>query len=284
MAERLRAAFPAVTTELVVVTTTGDRRQDRPVWELAGQGVFVKEVQAAVLDGRADLAVHSAKDLPALTGPGLALAAVPSRGDERDALVGARLADLPEGATVATGSVRRQAQLARLRPDLAFVSLRGNIATRLRRRPTGGAIVIAAAALQRLGLSPDAPVDLLDPAVMLPQVGQGALAVECRADDEGLRARLAVIEDRASRQAVDAERAFLARLGGGCDQPVAAYGRVDGRGCLELDALVSSVDGRVQRRQQTAGPADQATRLGSELGEELWQQAREAGLLGGAPS
>lgn len=278
VARLIAAAEPGLAVELVVVETTGDRRQDKPVWELAGQGVFVKEVQSAVLDGRADLAVHSAKDLPSVTAPGLALAAVPSRGDVRDALVGASLAALPDGGIVATGSVRRRAQLARLRPDLRFVSLRGSIATRLSRCPPGGALLMAAVAIERLKLTPGVPVEVLDPAVMLPQVGQGALAVECRAEDDVLRERLVKIEDPIARGALDAERAFLARLGGGCDQPVAALGRVeDGR--VDVDALVASVDGRVLLRRQASGPAKEAERVGGELGEELLRQAIEAGLL-----
>ncbi|MGH9056796.1 MAG: hydroxymethylbilane synthase, partial [Acidimicrobiales bacterium] len=152
VARRLRRGVPGLRVELVVVDTTGDRRADVPVWDMGGQGVFVKEVQAAVLEGRADAAVHSAKDLPSSTPPGLFLAAFPVRADPRDALVGSTLDALPPGAVVATGSVRRRAQLAWVRPDLTFRSLRGNIATRLDRVPPGGAAVVAAAALDRLGL------------------------------------------------------------------------------------------------------------------------------------
>ncbi len=170
--------------ELVVIATSGDQRRDVPVWELGGQGVFVKEVQAAVLDGRADVAVHSAKDLPSWTPEGLVLAAITERADPRDALVGTRLADLQPGAQVATGSVRRRAQLAWVRPDLTFTGLRGNIGTRLERVPDGGAVVVAAAALARLGLL-DRAAEILPTAVMLPQVGQGAIGVECRAGDDG---------------------------------------------------------------------------------------------------
>ena len=173
--------------EPVVVETSGDIVLDRPIWEIGGKGVFVKEVQAAVLDGRADFAVHSAKDLPSVEVPGLVLACVPERGEPRDALVGSTLADLPTGALVATGSVRRRSQLAWLRPDLTFTGLRGNIATRLAKAPDFGAIVMAAAALERLGLA-DRAAEVLEPDVMLPQVGQGALAIECRANDAAMRA------------------------------------------------------------------------------------------------
>lgn len=253
--------------ELVVVDTAGDRRQDRPVWDIGGQGVFVKEVQAAVLDGRADAAVHSAKDLPSLTEPGLTIAAFPRRADPRDVLVGARLADLGPGAAVATGSVRRRAQMSWLRPDLTFVSLRGNIATRLERIPPGGAILMAAAALQRLGLQP--PVsEVLEPHLMLPQVGQGAIAVECRAADERTRRALQAADHPATRTCVQAERAYLARLGGGCDLPVGAHATLQGEALL-VQGMVASLDGRsVLRSSKQGRPADGPT-MGTALAEEI---------------
>src|SRR4051795_9475975 len=171
--------------DVVVVETTGDRRTDVAIHQMGGQGVFVKEVQAAVLDGRADLAVHSAKDLPSVTTPGLVIAAIPPRADPRDALIGGSLEGLAPGARVATGSVRRRAQLAWLRPDLTFVGLRGNIGTRVERAGTAGvdAVVGAFAALQRLGWAARAD-EVLSPWAVLPQVAQGALAVECRIDDD----------------------------------------------------------------------------------------------------
>ena len=239
--------------EVVVVETGGDRRTDVPIWEIGGQGVFVKEVQAAVLEGRADVAVHSAKDLPSAPTPGLALAAIPERDDPRDALVGSSLDRLPAGALVATGSVRRRAQLAWARPDLTFTGLRGNIATRLAKAPSYDAIVVALAALRRLGLA-DRVAEALDPTVMLPQVGQGTLAVECRLDDEATRVALVSIDHAPSRRAVEAERAFLAELGGGCELPVGAYARLVDGDDLELAGMVSSLDGRVMLRQTMAGP------------------------------
>ncbi len=248
----MEAANPGVTTELVFVETLGDRRTDRPLHELGGQGVFVKEVQQAVLDGLADVAVHSAKDLPSLAADGLVLAAVPERGDPRDALVGRSLADLAHGATVATGSVRRRALLAARRPDLAFVELRGNIATRLSKVPVDGSIVMAVAALDWLGLR-DQVADVLDPSLMLPQVGQGALALEARLDDPAVLALLAVIEHGPSRRRVDAERAFLAELGGGCDLPVAAYAVVQPDGDVHLAGLVAALDGRTIVRVEATG-------------------------------
>ncbi|MEY2454158.1 MAG: hydroxymethylbilane synthase [Acidimicrobiaceae bacterium] len=253
--------------ELVAVETSGDRDQDEPIWAMGGKGVFVKEVQAAVLDGRADLAVHSAKDLPSGTIDGLVLAAVPERGDPRDALVGTPLADLPPGARVATGSVRRRAQLADLRPDLTFDGLRGNIATRLAKVAGFDAIVVAAVALQRLDLA-DRLADVLPTSVMLPQVAQGALAIECRSDDEEARAALAHVEHRDSRRAVDAERAFLDELGGDCDLPAGAYATVGEE--VQLEGLLASLDGRVILRYRAAAEDPQS--LGRAVARHLLDQ------------
>ena len=239
----LLAEACGVAAEPVVVSTAGDRQARTPIHAMGGKGVFVKEVQAAVLDGRADIAVHSAKDLPSSTPDGLVLAAVPVRGDPRDALVGCRLADLPAGATVATGSVRRRAQLAGLRPDLAFAELRGNIATRLEAAAAFDAIVMAAVALDRLGLRPQV-LDVLEPDVFVPQVGQGAIAVECRADDRRTLEALLTIEHQPSRRAVDAERAFLAELGGDCSLPAGAHATTGDGATLELTGLLASLDGR----------------------------------------
>jgi hydroxymethylbilane synthase len=271
--------------EAVVVDTRGDRRGEVPIWEIGGQGVFVKEVQAAVLDGRADVAVHSAKDLPSAPTEGLALAAVPARDDPRDALVGSTLDELPPGAMVATGSVRRRAQLAWVRPDLTFAGLRGNIATRLTKIARYDAVLVALAALRRLGRT-DQVAEALDPAVMLPQVSQGALAVECRLDDEATLAALATIEHAPSRRAVEAERAFLAELGGSCDLPVAAHARLLSGDELELAGMVSSLDGRVMLRQSAAGPEPAALgrRLARHLLDDCGGQAVLDDLAGiGAP-
>jgi hydroxymethylbilane synthase len=248
--------------ELVVVETTGDRRQDVPIHEMGGTGVFVKEVQAAVLEGRADFAVHSAKDLPARPTEGLAIAAVPERGDPRDALVGSSLASLPAGARVATGSVRRRAQLTALRPDLTFAELRGNIDTRLRKAPEFDAVVMAAAALHRLGRE-SSIAEVLEVDVLVPQVAQGALAVECRPGDEH---RFAAIEHEPSRRAVDAERAFLAELGSGCDLPVGAYASVGDHGVLSVEGLLASLDGHVVLRARGSDGAAVARELLDDCG------------------
>jgi hydroxymethylbilane synthase len=245
-----------VAAELVIVTTTGDRDRHSPISTLGGQGVFVKEIQAAVLDGQADLAVHSAKDLPSTTPPGLILACVPERADPRDALVGRALDALPTGARVATGSVRRRAQLAHLRPDLTFAELRGNVPTRVAAAVDHDAVVIALAALQRLDLV-DGQVHPVEPSQLLPQVAQGALAVECRADDDATLEILRAIEEPSVRRGVDAERTFLAQLGGGCDVPVGALATIDGD-TVELTVMLASLDGRIALRAtaRAADPAD----------------------------
>ena len=239
--------------EYVLVETHGDADQTSDIHRMGGQGVFVKEVQQAVLDGRADIAVHSAKDLPAVTATGLVLASIPERADPRDALVGLALDAIPTGGRIGTGSVRRRAQLAHLRPDFAFGPLRGNIETRLRKRVDDGydAIVVAYAALERLGLSGEV-ADVLDPSIMLPQVAQGALGVECRAGDDETRARLEAIDDVDAHTAVTAERAFLAELGGGCNLPCGALATI-ADGTVALEVLLASLDGHVVLRTHAYG-------------------------------
>ncbi len=263
--------------ELVVVETSADRRADLPISAFAGQGAFVAEVEVAVLEGRADLAVHSAKDLPAgWPVPGLVLAAVPERADPRDALVGSRLDDLAPGALVATGAARRRAQLAWLRPDLGFVELRGNIGTRLAKVPPGGAAVVAMAALERLGLRERA-TEVLPVSVLLPQVGQGAIACRCREDDIATRTVLALVDDPVAHRALDAERAFLACLGGGCDAPVGAYATpltagLSGGG-MRLEAMVAARDGHGLVRVVVEGCDPGA------LGESAFEALAERGAM-----
>lgn len=266
---RLLSDVTGAPVELVFVETAGDRQRDRSIAEIGGRGVFTKEVQQAVLDGRADLAAHSAKDLPSSwTTPGLVLASVPARRDPRDALVGSTLDGLPRGAVVATGSVRRQAQLAHLRPDLRFVGLRGNIPTRVARADADDvdAVVVAMTGVGWVGLA-ERVAEALAVDVLVPQVGQGAMAIECREDDEATQAALAAIEDPASRRCVDAERAFLARLGGGCDLPVGAYAEVGGRDAmLRIRGVIASLDGRVVLRDERLGEGPAS---GAELAEAL---------------
>lgn len=266
VAALLRAADPELAVEFVPVVTHADRRLDVPIAEIGGKGVFAKEVQHAVLDGRADGAVHSAKDLTAVTLDGLVLACVPGRGDARDALVGSTLDDLPEGAAVGTGSARRAVQLLAERPDLEIVGLRGNIAKRLERLDDLDAIVVAAVALERLGLG-DQVAQVFDVDTIVPQVAQGALAVECRRDDGETVEVLRAIEDPLSRLRVDAERAFLARLGGDCDLPAGAHAALDGDGGLTITGVLApDARGPVHRRMV---PCSASTVAAVEAGAEL---------------
>lgn len=220
--DSLVAAHSGLKYQLVFVETLGDVRGDVPLHQMGGQGIFVKEVQNAVLSGAADIAVHSAKDLPGEQAPGLFIGAFCRRRTPNDALVGSTLDGLAHGATVATGSVRRRSQLQALRPDLNFIELRGNIQTRLSKIPDGGAIVMAVAALEILGLT-ESIAQVMDVELMVPMVGQGSVAVECRADDDVTKELLAAIDHQPTRRSVEAERAFLLRLGAGCSLPVAAH-------------------------------------------------------------
>jgi hydroxymethylbilane synthase len=262
VADALMAAHPGLRVELVFVETLGDQRADVPLHQMGGQGVFVKEVQRAVLQGHADLAVHSAKDLPSVPAEGLVLAAFCERRDPRDALVGASLGQLPQGATVATGSVRRRALLSAVRPDLHFVELRGNIHTRLSKLPEGGALVMAVAAMQILGLT-DRIAELLPVDPFVPAPGQGCVAVECREGDDATAGLLQAIDHAPMRLEVTAERAFLAELGTGCSLPVAAHA-VDGAvsGFLAHPASGRSVRGTAP----LAGAAALAATLREQLG------------------
>ena len=262
VAHRLEAV--GVATETVTVESEGDVRRDLPISALGSYGAFTNAIEAAVVAGRADIAVHSAKDLPAATDEGaLVLGAVPERVDPRDVLVGGRLDELAPGALVLSGSARRRAQLAHLRPDLCFDELRGNIATRLTKATATSAVVVALAALERLGLEPS-DSEVLSLSVMLPMVGQGALALRCRADDEASRTALAAIDEARLHRALDAERAFLSTLGGGCRAPLGAYAVAEGEtGTIELTGLLATPDGRIVIRRTAAGEDPQL--LGSSL-------------------
>ena len=272
--EGLAAAWPGLRVELVPVVTEGDRRRDLPAAALGGKGIFTAAVQQAVLEGRADLAVHSAKDLPAAQVPGLVLAAVPRRDDPRDVLVGRRpghgLDDLAPGARVGTGSPRRVALLQWLRPDLELVPIRGNVDSRVRRVRAGelDAVVLAAAGLRRLGLDAEAAVPL-DPETFTPAPGQGTLAVEAREDDTGALGLLGALTHRPSRVALRAERAFLRRLGGSCTLPAGALLRPTGAGPLEIQGFLSAPDGKGLVRERLRGPAADPEGLGRALAERL---------------
>ncbi|MDJ0866212.1 MAG: hydroxymethylbilane synthase [Myxococcota bacterium] len=255
VAERIEAAL-RVETELVTVRTSGDRLQHVPLAKIGGKGLFVKEIEQALLERSADVAVHSAKDLPARLSESLVLAAFPERADPRDALVarerGTKWADLGPGARVATGSARRGALLRALRPELEVVPLRGNVTTRLERLDAGefDAALLACAGLDRLGLG-DRIDERLDPGALLPAVGQGVLAIQARAG-EPLAQDLAALEHAPTASAIRAERAFLERLEGDCNVPLAAFARADAGGNVRLRGLVASVDGaRVARAEAT---------------------------------
>ncbi len=259
--------------DLVTVRTEGDRDQASRLSSMSGRGVFAKDVQAAVLAGLADIAVHSAKDLPAGgSAPGMVIAAVPARGDVRDALVGAPLSGLRPGAPVATGAPRRRAQLSWLRPDLTFCDVRGNITTRLGRTPSGGALVVAFAALERLGLLGEV-AEALDPRSFVPQVGQGALAVECREGDEATRSKVWAIDDPPSHESLLAERGFLAALGGGCNVPAGAWARHIPAGAatvLRMDVMLASLDGQqLVRYGDSAHDSEGAESFGMRLAASL---------------
>ncbi|HEY1763191.1 MAG TPA: hydroxymethylbilane synthase [Acidimicrobiales bacterium] len=250
---RARLAEAGHESELVLVDTRGDRESEADLATIGGQGVFTVEIQRAVLNGDADVAVHSAKDLPSLTPEGLILASVPERLDARDALVGRSLAGLGPGATVATGSPRRRALLLERRPDLNIVQLRGNMTRRLGAVGHGGvdAIVAAMAGLQRLDQL-DVVSEPLDPSWFVPQVGQGALALEARVDDVDTRAAIGVLNDEALSIVLSAERAFLAELGAGCSIPVGAHGVLDGD-TVTLRGVMLSPDGTKSARSELYG-------------------------------
>ena len=251
-----------------IIRTTGDRITGVPLAKVGTKGLFTKEIEEALLAGRIDLAVHSLKDLPTGLPAGLCLAAIPPREDARDALVGQRLADLAAGARVGTSSLRRVAQLRAARPDLVIESVRGNLDTRLRKLGEGQyeALVMAAAGLRRLGWQ-DRIAEILPEELMCPAVGQGALAVETREGGEAAEV-CSRLDDARTRAAVEAERAVLESLGGGCQVPIGAYGQVaDGQ--LRMLAVVASPDGRRIVRRETSGPATDAVRLGRELASEL---------------
>jgi hydroxymethylbilane synthase len=273
-----------VETELVRIQTTGDRLRG-PLAAVGGKGLFVKEVEEALLDGRAELAVHSAKDLPARLAPGLLLAAFPERGDPRDALVGACFDALPAGARVGTGSLRRAAQLRAARPDLAIEPLRGNVETRLRKLADDGlaAVVLACAGLDRLGLG-GRIAERLAPARLLPAVAQGTLALEAR-EGSALAADLAVLDHAPTRAAARAERAFLERLAGDCNVPLAAWARVEGER-LALDALLASPDGAKLLRAAESAPVADAEAAGRRAAEAILGAGGDAILaaLAGAPA
>jgi hydroxymethylbilane synthase len=275
VAAQISGRHPACRVDLVIIKTTGDKIQDVPLAQIGGKGLFIKEIETALLTGQVDLAVHSLKDMPAEVPEGLMLGAVPPREDCRDAFISSRytnLAEIPPGGRVGTGSLRRRVQLLHRRPDLEVVPLRGNVDTRVKKMDTLGldGLILAAAGLNRLGLA-HVYRGCVPEADMLPAVGQGALGLEVRTADQDLRDLVAFLDDIPTRLAVTAERAFLARLEGGCVVPVAALGRLAGE-TLHLEALISDLEGRRCLRDHRSAPAAEAAGLGTQLAEWLLAQ------------
>jgi hydroxymethylbilane synthase len=271
-ADALRAADPTLDVEYVFVRTEGDIDQTSPLHSIGGRGVFVRAVERALLDGRADIAMHSLKDVPTAPVEGLTLAAILTRGDPRDVLVaseGRRLAELPAGARVGTGSVRRKLLLRLLRPDLDIVDIRGNVDTRIGKVASGeyDAVVIAAAGLARLGRLDEA-TQVFEALEFLPSPGQGAIAVQCREDDADTVERLLAVDDPATRAAVEAERGYLAALGAGCTLPVGAFAQVDGD-LIALRAMLGDDAAEHARFGDAAGPAADGADLGRGLARQL---------------
>jgi len=255
-------------TRIEIIKTTGDKITEVPLAKVGTKGLFTKEIEEALLDGRIDLAVHSLKDLPTEVPAGLSIAAIPLREDARDALVGARLDELPAGANVGTSSLRRAAQLRVVRPDLIIESVRGNLDTRVRKLDEGQylAIVLAAAGLMRLGWA-DRIAEILQPEVMCPAVGQGALAIETRREGAA-REICAALDHGATRAAVTAERAVLASLGGGCQVPIGAHAEVSGS-ALRLIGVVIAPDGSLMVRKSDLGATADAVKIGRRVGAAL---------------
>ncbi len=271
-AESVRKQLFAATgmeAEIVIIKTSGDKMQQAPLTQIGGKGIFIKELEEALQEETIDLAVHSVKDVPTDIPSRLMFPAVCRRDDVRDCLIGSTLANLRQGARVGTSSLRRQAQLKHLRPDLDLRDLRGNVDTRLRKVESGEyeAVMVAKAGLDRLGLSKRIS-EVLSPEVCMPAVGQGAIAVECRLKDTEAGDLLAPLDDAETRTAIIAERALLAALQGGCQVPLGAWARIE-RGELLLDACVCSVDGSQYVRQSVSAPPDRAAQLGEHMARVL---------------
>jgi hydroxymethylbilane synthase len=277
--EALQAAWPGINCQIQVITTQGDRVLDRPLPEIGGKGLFTQELETALISGQVHAAVHSLKDLPVENAPGLVIGAIPARGEVRDVLVSGesyQLDTLPPGGRVGTSSLRRAAQLLAYRPDLQVESLRGNVDTRIRKAMEGQyeAILLAGAGVARLGLQ-SAISQYLPLEIMLPAPGQGALAVQCRAEDAATQVLLAALEDVPTRRSTTAERAFLAALGGGCAAPVAAFAETRGE-LITLAGVVASLDGKQIVRVQSTGANPNL--VGRECARQAWNHGAE-GIL-----
>ncbi len=288
VADRLREESPFLDVELQIIATAGDQKADLSLASSSGQGLFVREIETALLNGTIDLAVHSLKDLPTETPAGLKLSAILKRHDPRDALVSRSsrsIYDLKPGARIGTGSPRRRCQVLHARADISVLPVRGNVDTRLRKLEEGqfDALILAVAGIERLGLTaaPYAPIPV---SVCLPAPGQGALAIETRVDDEATREQVAFLHDAATASCVAAERSFLASLGAGCMAPAGALGTIAGQ-TLGLEAMVGYPDGRSLKRDRVEGALSEAERLGAELAHRLFDAGGDAILreVRGAP-
>lgn len=268
----LEKKYPDMAVSLTKIKTTGDKILDVPLAKVGGKGLFVKEIEEAMLNREIDIAVHSMKDVPTFFPDGLHLACITKREDARDALFSrnhVKFRDLPKGANIGTSSLRRQAQLMHVRPDFTIHQLRGNVDTRLRKLKEGqyDAIILAAAGVRRLGLA-DNITEYIEPELSLPAIGQGALGIECRVEDRELNDMIAFFNHADTRTCVTGERALLRRLEGGCQVPIACYGTMKS-GKLHLDGLVGSVDGKRIIKDSIAGEADKAEKMGVTLAESL---------------
>ena len=269
---QLKHYHPDLEIELVTMTTQGDKILDTPLAKVGGKGLFVKELETGMLEGRADIAVHSMKDVPVDFPPGLHLAVICEREDPRDAFVSnnyASLDDLPQGARLGTSSLRRQSQIAAFRPDLKIIDLRGNVNTRLKKLDDGeyDAIILAAAGLKRLEFE-ERITQFIETDVCLPAIGQGAVGIECRSDDARVHNLIAPLNDNKTQIRVTAERAMNERLQGGCQVPIAGYAEFE-KGLIMMRGLVGQVDGKKIIRGDIAGPAENAEELGIVLAEDL---------------
>lgn len=281
VAARLREAYPHVQVELLPVSTRGDEILDMPLAEIGGKGLFIRELEYLIREGKADMAVHSLKDMPAELPPDFTLAAVTDREDPRDAFVSLKyrsVDELPAGAKVGTSSLRRQSQLLHRRSDLRIESLRGNVQTRLRRLDEGqyDAVILAAAGLKRLGLG-DRIGSYLSTAESIPAAGQGVMAVEVRKDDAELREMLAFLHNEKVASCIAAERAFLGRVGGDCKVPAGAFAEVEGER-IRVDAFISSEDGQRFYRRSVSGPVSEAEALGASVAGALLDDGGRAVL------
>jgi len=271
--DEIAARNPGLAVEIVKIKTTGDKILDVPLARVGGKGLFVKEIEAALTEGRIDLAVHSMKDVPTELPQGLAIVAMGEREDPRDSLItleGKGFPDLPQGGKLGTSSLRRQAQFHNLRPDLRIESLRGNVHTRLRKLREGqfDAIILAYAAVKRLGWAADVPHQVIPEDLSLPAIGQGALGIEARASDQATLDLIAFFNHPETFVRVTAERALLHRMEGGCQVPIAGFATLEG-GRLRLRGLVGSVDGSSIVRRERFGPAEEPGKLGVALAEEI---------------